>query len=40
MEFNLAGYAKYYSSGSRKISGSSEFIRKIDHNRKDFFGHW
>ncbi len=36
MEQNLAGYAKYYSYGSPKISWGSEFIREIDHNRRDF----
>jgi len=40
MEHNMAGYAKYYLCGSIIILGSSEFTRKIDHNRKDFFGHW
>ncbi len=40
MEHNMAKYAKYYSCGNIKISGSSEFIRKIDHNRRYFFGHW
>jgi hypothetical protein len=39
MEHNLVGDAKYYSYGSIKISRSSECIRKIDHNIKDFFGH-
>jgi len=34
MEHNLAGYAKYYSYGSTKISRGSEFIRKINHNRR------
>ncbi len=27
MEHNLVGYAKYYSYGSTKILGGSEFIR-------------
>jgi hypothetical protein len=40
MEHNLAEYAKYYSCGSTKISGSSELTREIDHNRRDFSGHW
>jgi hypothetical protein len=34
MKHNLAGYAKYYSYGSIKISRGSEFIRKINHNRR------
>jgi hypothetical protein len=36
MEHNLAGYAKYYSYRSTKISRSNEFTRKIDYNIKDF----
>jgi hypothetical protein len=40
MEHNLVGYAKYYFYGRTKISRSSEFTREIDHNRRDFFGHW
>jgi hypothetical protein len=36
MEQNMAGYAKYYYCGSIELSGSSEFIREIDHNRRDF----
>jgi hypothetical protein len=40
MKHNLVGYAKYYSYGSTKISGGSEFTRKIDYNRRYFFGHW
>jgi hypothetical protein len=32
----MAGYAKYYYCGSIELSGSSEFIREIDHNRRDF----
>ncbi len=40
MEHNLAEYAKYYSCGSTKISGSNEFAREIDHSRRDLFGHW
>jgi hypothetical protein len=37
MEYNLAGYAKYYSCGSTKISRNNEFAREIDHSKKDFF---
>jgi hypothetical protein len=33
----LAKYAKYYSYGSTKISGGSEFIRKTNYSRRDFF---
>jgi hypothetical protein len=40
MEHNFAGYAKYYSYGSIKISGGSEFTREIDYSRKDFSRHW
>jgi hypothetical protein len=40
MEHNLVKYAKYYSYGCTKILGNSEFTKEIDHNRKDFFGHW
>jgi hypothetical protein len=40
MEHNLVEYAKYYSCGSIEILGGSEFTRKIDYNRRDFFGHW
>ncbi len=40
MEHNLAEYAKYYSCGSTKISRGSEFTRKIDYSKMDFFGHW
>jgi hypothetical protein len=40
MEHILAKYAKYYSCGSTKILGSSEFIRKIDHNKRNFYRHW
>jgi len=32
MEHNLVEYAKYYSYGHIEISGSSEFIREINHN--------
>jgi hypothetical protein len=39
MEHNLVEYAKYYSCGSIKIPGSSEFTREINHNKRDFFGH-
>ncbi len=42
MENNLARYAKYYSCGSIKILGGSEFIRKTNHNIKYFLniGKW
>jgi hypothetical protein len=40
MEHNLARYAKYYFCGSIEILGGSEFTRKIDYNRRDFFQHW
>jgi hypothetical protein len=40
MEHNLAKYVKYYSCGSKEISGNSEFTRKIDYNRRDFFRPW
>jgi hypothetical protein len=40
MEYNLAEYAKYYSYGSIKILGGSEFTRKTYHNKRDFFKHW
>jgi len=36
MEHNLAGFAKYHSYGSTKISRSNEFTREIDHNIRDF----
>jgi hypothetical protein len=36
MEHNLAKYAKYYSYGSAKILGSSEFTREINHSKKIF----
>jgi hypothetical protein len=36
MEHNLVEYAKYYSYGCIKISGSGEFTREIDHNKRDF----
>ncbi len=39
MEHNLARYAKYYSNGGIKISGGSEFTRKIDYNKRDFSRH-
>jgi hypothetical protein len=39
MEHNLARYAKYYSCGCTKISGSSEFTRDTNHNRRDFSRH-
>jgi hypothetical protein len=39
MEHNLAGYAKYYSCGSIEILGGNEFNKKIDYNRKGFFGY-
>jgi len=39
MEHNLARYVKYYSYRSIKISRGSEFITKIDYNRRDFSGH-
>jgi hypothetical protein len=39
MEHNLVEYAKYYSYGSTKISGCSEFTRKIDYSRRDFSRH-
>jgi hypothetical protein len=34
MKHNVAGYTKYYSYGSTKISKGSGFIRKINHNRR------
>jgi hypothetical protein len=37
MEHNLAGYAKYYSYGSIKILGGSEFTRKILATIKEIF---
>jgi len=40
MEHNLAEYTKYYSCGNKEISRSNEFTREIDHNTRDFFGHW
>jgi hypothetical protein len=40
MEHNLVGYAKYYSCGNIEILGNNEFTKEIDHNIKDFFGHW
>jgi hypothetical protein len=40
MEHNLVEYAKYHSCGSTKISRGSEFTRKNDYNKIDFFGHW
>jgi len=40
MEHNLVRYAKYYSCESTEISKNSEFTRKIDHNKRDFFKHW
>jgi hypothetical protein len=40
MKHNLTKYAKYYSCGHTKISRSREFIREIDHNRRDFSRHW
>jgi hypothetical protein len=40
MEHNLVGYAKYYSYGSTKILGGNEFTRKINYNKRDFYGHW
>jgi hypothetical protein len=40
MEHNLAGYAKYYSSGHTKNLRNSESTKEIDHSRKDFFEHW
>ncbi len=39
MEHNLAEYAKYYSCGSIEISRGSEFIKKIDYNKRDFCRH-
>jgi hypothetical protein len=36
MEHNLAKYAKYYSYGCIKISGSSEFTREIDQVKEIF----
>jgi hypothetical protein len=36
MEHNLVRYAKYYSYGSTKISGSNESTREIAHIRRDF----
>jgi hypothetical protein len=39
MEHNLAKYAKYYSCGNIQILKSNEFTRKIDHSKRDFFGH-
>jgi hypothetical protein len=36
MEHNLAGYAKYYSCGSIKISRSNVFNRKFDYNKRYF----
>ncbi len=40
MEHNLAEYAKYYSYGNIEVSRSNEFTRQINHNKRDFFGHW
>jgi len=40
MEHNLIEYAKYYFYGHIEILGSSEFIREINHSRRNFFGHW
>jgi hypothetical protein len=40
MEHNLVEYAKYHAYGSTKISKGSEFTRKFDYSRIDFFGHW
>jgi hypothetical protein len=39
MEHNLVRYPKYYSYGRTKVSGSSGFIREIDHSKRVFFGH-
>jgi hypothetical protein len=39
MEHNLAWYAKYYSCRNTKISGDSEFTKKIDYSKKDFSRH-
>jgi len=39
MEHNLTEYAKYYSCGNIEISGGSEFIRKNEYSKRDFFGH-
>jgi hypothetical protein len=39
MEHNLAGYAKYYSNGSIKISRGSEFTRETNYNKRDFSRH-
>jgi hypothetical protein len=39
MKHNLAEYAKYYLCGRIEISGSNEFIRETDHNRRDFSRH-
>jgi len=36
MEHNVAKYAKYYSCGNIKISGSSEFTRETNHIKKIF----
>jgi hypothetical protein len=34
IEHNMAEYAKYYSCGSIKILGNSEFTRKTDHSKR------
>jgi hypothetical protein len=39
MEHNLVGDAKYYSYENIEILGNRECTRKIDHNKRDFFGH-
>ncbi len=40
MEHNLIEYAKYYFYGHIEISRSSEFIREINHSRRNFSRHW
>jgi hypothetical protein len=40
LEHNLAGYAKYYSCGSTKISRGDEFTRETNHNTIIFFRYW
>ncbi len=39
MEHNLTEYAKYYFCESTKISGSNEFTKETNHNRRDFSRH-
>jgi hypothetical protein len=40
IEHNLAECAKYYSHKSTKKSGSNEFTREFDYNKREFSGHW